>query len=97
VAIGDAVFRQLLQVGVRAERVPADTTIVGLLQEIQLYWYDKGQRKNTRQRDRALYRLLQEQEWHGDRTRAASRVVSVTKPTKHHDTVGPCREKYTTI
>jgi nitrogen fixation protein NifX len=51
VAIGDAVFRQLLQVGVRAERVPADTTIVGLLQEIQLYWYDKGQRKNTRQRD----------------------------------------------
>ncbi|BAS41688.1 hypothetical protein KOJKO3_c3674 [Klebsiella oxytoca] len=67
VAIGDAVFRQLLQVGVRAERVPADTTIVGLLQEIQLYWYDKGQRKNTRQRDPDRFtRLLQEQEWHGD-------------------------------
>ena len=65
VAIGDAVFRQLLQVGVRAERVPADTTIVGLLQEIQLYWYDKGQRKNTRQRDPERFtRLLQEQEWH---------------------------------
>ena len=65
VAIGDAVFRQLLQVGVRAERVPADTTIVGLLQEIQLYWYDKGQRKNARQRDPERFtRLLQEQEWH---------------------------------
>jgi nitrogen fixation protein NifX len=67
VAIGEAVFRQLLQVGVRAERVPADTTIVGLLQEIQLYWYDKEQRKSTRQRDPDRFaRLLQEQEWHED-------------------------------
>jgi nitrogen fixation protein NifX len=90
VAIGDAVFRQLLQVGVRAERVPAETTIVGLLQEIQLYWYDKGQRKSARQRDPQRFnRLLQEQEWREDRTRAASRVVYVTKPTKRHDTVGP--------
>lgn len=35
-----------------------------LTAEIQLYWYDKGQRKNTRQRDPERFtRLLQEQEW----------------------------------
>ena len=68
VAIGDAIFRQLLQVGVRAERVPADTKIVDLLQEIQLYWYAKEQRKSARRRDPERFtRLLEEQEWREDR------------------------------
>lgn len=68
VAIGETVFRQLLQVGVRAERVPTDTPIVGLLQEIQLYWYDKEQRKSARQRDPERFtHLLQEQEWREER------------------------------
>lgn len=67
VAIGEAVFRQLLQVGVRAVRVPADTTIVGLLQEIQHYWYDKEQRRNVRSRDPDRFAgLLLESEWQED-------------------------------
>lgn len=64
VAIGEAVFRQLLQVGVRAERVPDQTTILGLLQEIQLSWYEKAQRRSARQRDPQRFnRLLEEQTW----------------------------------
>ena len=64
VAIGEAVFRQLLQVGVRAERVPDQTTILGLLQEIQLSWYEKAQRRSARQRDPQRFnRLLEEPAW----------------------------------
>ncbi|XTZ36578.1 NifB/NifX family molybdenum-iron cluster-binding protein [Salmonella enterica] len=67
VAIGETVFRQLLQIGVRAVRVPADTTIVGLLQEIQHYWYDKEQRKNSRARHPERFmQFLQEEEWRTD-------------------------------
>ncbi|QOV66109.1 NifB/NifX family molybdenum-iron cluster-binding protein [Kosakonia pseudosacchari] len=62
VAIGEAVFRQLLQIGVRAVRVPQETTIAGLLQEIQHYWYDKEQRKTARNPQR-FARMLQEQTW----------------------------------
>ena len=52
----------------RAERVPADTKIVDLLQEIQLYWYAKEQRKSARRRDPERFtRLLEEQEWREDR------------------------------
>jgi nitrogen fixation protein NifX len=72
VAIGEAVFRQLLQVGVRAVRVPEDTPIVGLLQEIQQYWYDKEQRKGPHKRDPDRFsQLLLETEWQdeGDRGR----------------------------
>ena len=47
-----------------AEQLRRELVLVGLLQEIQLYWYDKGQRKNARQRDPERFtRLLQEQEW----------------------------------
>lgn len=64
VAIGDSVFRQLLQIGVRAVRVPAQTTIAGLLQEIQHYWHDKDPRGGSRSRDPDRFRqLLQESEW----------------------------------
>lgn len=64
VAIGEAVFRQLLQVGVRAVRVPEDTPIAGLLQEIQHYWYDKEQRKKSHKRDPDRFsQLLLETRW----------------------------------
>jgi len=64
VAIGEAVFRQLLQVGVRAVRVPEDTPIAGLLQEIQHYWYDKEQRKKNQKRDPDRFsQLLLETRW----------------------------------
>lgn len=64
VAIGEAVFRQLLQVGVRAVRVPEDTPIAGLLQEIQQYWYDKEQRISRHKRDPDRFsQLLLETEW----------------------------------
>lgn len=67
VAIGDAVFRELLQIGVRAVRVPEDTPIVGLLQEIQHYWYDKEQRKSARHRDPNRFSpLLLESQWQDD-------------------------------
>ena len=67
VAIGETVFRQLLQIGVRAVRVPEDTPIVGLLQEIQHYWYDKEQRKSTRLRDPNRFsQLLLESQWQDD-------------------------------
>lgn len=70
VAIGEAVFRQLLQVGVRAVRVPEDTPIVGLLQEIQQYWYDKEQRKNSQKRDPDRFsQLLLETEWQDESDR----------------------------
>lgn len=70
VAIGEAVFRQLLQIGVRAVRVPADTTIVGLLQEIQHYWYDKEQRKSARVRNPERFaQLLLENEWRDEEGR----------------------------
>ena len=70
VAIGESVFRQLLQIGVRAVRVPAETTIEGLLQEIQHYWYDKEQRKNTRNRNPQRFaQLLQENDWQEDEER----------------------------
>lgn len=65
VAIGDAVFRQLLQIGVRAVRVPEDTSIAGLLQQIQQCWYDAEPRMTRRQRDPGRFRqLLAEDEWH---------------------------------
>ena len=52
---------------VRAVRVPEDTPIVGLLQEIQHYWYDKEQRKNTRHRDPNRFsQLLLESQWQDD-------------------------------
>ncbi|WP_042861241.1 NifB/NifX family molybdenum-iron cluster-binding protein [Dickeya sp. NCPPB 3274] len=64
VAIGDAVFRQLLQVGVRAVRVPADTPIAQLLQQIQQCWHDGEPRVARRQRDPNRFeRLIAEQEW----------------------------------
>lgn len=64
VAIGDAVFRQLLQVGVRAVRVPADTPIAQLLQQIQQCWHDDEQRVARRQRDPDRFeRLIAEQQW----------------------------------
>ena len=67
VAIGETVFRQLLQIGVRAVRVPEDTPIIGLLQEIQHYWYDKEQRKSTRLRDPNRFsQLLLESQWQDD-------------------------------
>lgn len=65
VAIGDAVFRQLLQVGVRAIRVPPDTPIVQLLQQIQHCWADNEQSTRRRQRDPDRFQqLLAETEWH---------------------------------
>ena len=64
VAIGETVFRQLLQIGVRAVRVPETTTIVGLLREIQHYWYDKEPYKGLRPRDpKRFAQLLLENEW----------------------------------
>lgn len=64
VAIGEAVFRQLLQVGVRAVRVPEDTPIAGLLEEIQQYWYDKEQCIGRHKRDPDRFsQLLLETEW----------------------------------
>ncbi|MBX9445365.1 NifB/NifX family molybdenum-iron cluster-binding protein [Dickeya chrysanthemi] len=64
VAIGDTVFRQLLQVGVRAVRVPADTPIAQLLQQIQQCWHDDEQRVARRQRDPdRFHRLIAEQQW----------------------------------
>ncbi|VTN09056.1 nitrogen fixation protein NifX [Raoultella terrigena] len=89
VAIGDAIFRQLLQVGVRAERVPADTKIVDLLQEIQLYWYAKEQRKSAAGATRsALPGCSRSRSGGRIATRGANPVVSVTNPTKNSDTVG---------
>lgn len=65
VAIGDAVFRQLLQVGVRAIRVPPDTPIVQLLQQIQQCWADSEQSTRRRRRDPQRFQhLLAETEWH---------------------------------
>lgn len=64
VAIGDAVFRQLLQVGVRAVRVPPETSIAQLLQQIQLCWADSEQSTRRRQRDPDRFvHLLTETEW----------------------------------
>ncbi|TKI03472.1 NifB/NifX family molybdenum-iron cluster-binding protein [Martelella alba] len=64
VEVGETVFRELLQIGVRAVRVPTDTAIVGLLQEIQRYWYDKEQRKSARRRDPQRFeQLMLESEW----------------------------------
>ncbi|ACS84310.1 MULTISPECIES: NifB/NifX family molybdenum-iron cluster-binding protein [Musicola] len=64
VAIGDTVFRQLLQVGVRAVRVPVDTPIALLLQQIQQFWADTEQRVVRRQRDPDRFaRLIAEREW----------------------------------
>ncbi len=90
VAIGEAVFRQLLQVGVRAERVPDQTTILGLLQEIQLSWYEK---RSAAARGNAIRSALTAC-WRSRRggrspTRSPDPVVYVTKPTKRHNSVGP--------
>lgn len=64
VAIGDAVFRQLLQVGVRAVRVPPETSIAQLLQQIQQCWADSEQSSLRRQRDpNRFVHLLAETEW----------------------------------
>lgn len=64
VAIGDAVFRQLLQVGVRAVRVAPETSIAQLLQQIQLCWADNEQSSRRRQRDPNRFEhLLAETEW----------------------------------
>ncbi len=89
VAIGEAVFRQLLQVGVRAERVPDQTTILGLLQEIQLSWYEK---RSAAARGNAIRSALTAC-WKSRRggrspTRSPEPVVYVTKPTKRHNSVG---------
>ncbi|WJV53447.1 NifB/NifX family molybdenum-iron cluster-binding protein [Pectobacteriaceae bacterium CE90] len=65
VAIGDTVFRQLLQVGVRAVRVPADTSIAMLLQQIQQCWKPMEQMTTRRQRDPDRFeQLMAEREWH---------------------------------
>lgn len=67
VAIGDAVFRQLLQVGVRAVRVPQETSIAQLLQQIQLCWADSEQSSRRRQRDPNRFEhLLAETEWQNE-------------------------------
>ncbi|MEG3131095.1 NifB/NifX family molybdenum-iron cluster-binding protein [Pantoea cypripedii] len=64
VAIGERVFSQLLKIGVRAVRVPANTPVSSLLQEIQHYWYDKEQRQQQRQRNPDRFaQLLEEHEW----------------------------------
>ncbi|WP_409159687.1 NifB/NifX family molybdenum-iron cluster-binding protein [Pectobacterium sp. B2J-2] len=64
VAIGDTVFRQLLQVGVRAVRVPPETSIAQLLQQIQQCWADNEQSSRRRQRDPNRFEyLLAEREW----------------------------------
>lgn len=64
VAIGDAVFRQLLQVGVRAVRVPPETSIAQLLQQIQQCWADSEHRSRRRLRDPNRFaHLLEETEW----------------------------------
>lgn len=64
VAIGETVFRQLLQIGVRAVRVPEDTAIADLLLQTQRYWQDNDRRASRRQRDPARFQaLLLEKSW----------------------------------
>ncbi|KAA8996870.1 nitrogen fixation protein NifX [Affinibrenneria salicis] len=65
VAIGDTVFRQLLQVGVRAVRVQAATPIARLLQQIQQHWTASEQLvPRRRHRDpRRFERLMAEEQW----------------------------------
>jgi nitrogen fixation protein NifX len=60
VAIGEAVFASCCR-SACAPNASRQTTIVGLLQEIQLYWYDKEQRKSAPARPDRFARLLQEQ------------------------------------
>ncbi|MFS2225147.1 NifB/NifX family molybdenum-iron cluster-binding protein [Pantoea sp. B65] len=50
VAIGDTLFRQLLQVGVRAVRVPPQTSISYLLTQIQQHWSSFEDRHQRRQK-----------------------------------------------
>lgn len=60
----DAVFRQLLQVGMRAVRVPPETSIAQLLQQIQQCWADSEQSSRRRQRDpNRFVHVLAETEW----------------------------------
>ncbi|MEN3755131.1 NifB/NifX family molybdenum-iron cluster-binding protein [Mangrovibacter yixingensis] len=67
VAIGDVVFRQLLQVGVRAVRVSPGTPIAQLLEQIQACWAENEQRTQRRQREPDRFeRLLQETHWEED-------------------------------
>ena len=64
VAIGETVFRQLLQIGVRAVRVPEDTAIADLLLQTQLYWQDNERRATRRQRSSSsIQQLLLEGSW----------------------------------
>ncbi len=82
VAIGESVFRQLLQIGVRAVRVPAETTIEELLQEIQHYWYDKEQRKIRATAIRsALHNSCRRTT--GRRTRSADRQLCRLRQNQH--------------
>ncbi|MBN3216264.1 NifB/NifX family molybdenum-iron cluster-binding protein [Pectobacterium polaris] len=64
VAIGETVFRQLLQVGVRAIRVPEATSIAQLLQQIQQCWADSEHATRRRQRDPDRFQqFIVETEW----------------------------------
>lgn len=67
VAIGEAVFRQLLQIGVRAVRVPEDTDIAQLLKQTQQHWSAAERQVTHRRRDpRRFEQLLAEPQWRED-------------------------------
>jgi predicted Fe-Mo cluster-binding NifX family protein len=89
VAIGEAVFRQLLQVGVRAERVPPTPPSSAYCRRSSSTGTTKGSAKARASATRsALPVCCRNRSGMRIRTRGISRVVSVTKPTKHRDTVG---------
>lgn len=67
VAIGDTVFRQLLQIGVRAVRVAPGTAIAQLLEQIQQYWCESAQQSQRRHRPAERFaRFLAEESWQED-------------------------------
>nr|WP_318381723.1 NifB/NifX family molybdenum-iron cluster-binding protein [uncultured Enterobacter sp.] len=64
VALGESVFHQLLQIGVRAVRVPEGTPVAELLAQTQRFWRDNDRRANRRKRDPARFQhLLKETCW----------------------------------
>lgn len=63
-AIGDSVFRQLLEIGVRAIKVPQDTDIAHLLKQTQQHWSAAERQVTRHRRDPGRFdKLLAGDEW----------------------------------
>jgi len=63
VAVGEAVFRQLLAVGVRAIRVEAGTPIGQLIQQLQGQWPAQAVSRKKRERSPDRFAELEETSW----------------------------------